>query len=295
MCFGWYSSYHRPIRFQSSRSHTVRSVSESARAPLPAPRAPRSRSRTARPACLPRHRSAAPASIPSLCTSRSSQAPSRRSPKTVIAPPCRRQASRAIRLHTRAYGRTPSSASCLLWESCGSLFCFFRRLLGQEGENPRSRSSLSPELRSRSYNGVPGRLLARVGRRHARQLLLDHLGELAHLFFHLDHFLAHIQNNFDAGQVHAHVPRQRQDHFEPFQIRIGVESRIALRARWLQQPHALIQAQRLRMQLVQLRDGADHVPRLGPFFRSCRHDRSAYAWFLILLSVPANSRNSQSG
>src|SRR5215472_11598459 len=108
-------------------------------------------------------------------------------------------------------------------------------------------------------------------RHHPRQLLLHDLRELAHLLLHLDHFLAHVQNNFNSRQVHAHVARQGQNHFEPLEVRIRVEARVPLRTRRLQQADALIQPQRLRMQLVKLRHGADHISRLGPFFRSRWH------------------------
>src|SRR6516162_2514122 len=97
-----------------------------------------------------------------------------------------------------AYGRTTSSASCLLWESCGSL-CFCggnkARLAGaldEERKTDDSRTFLPHHLRSRSHNRMPRRPLPRIARRHARQLLLDHLGELAHLFLHLDHLFPHI-------------------------------------------------------------------------------------------------------
>src|SRR5437870_5290063 len=197
---------------------------------------------------------------------------------------------------TPAYGRTTSSASCLLWESCGSLLLSGRNTrydqeLSREGrKTDRSGTCLPHRLRSRPHNRMPRGPLSRVARRHARQLLLYDLCELAHLFFHLDHLLAHIQNNFDSCQVHAHVARQRQDHFQPFQIRIRVEPRISLRARRLQQPHALVQAQGLRMQLVELRDGADHVSCLGPFFRCCWHDVSAQTWFLMSIGTLRASR-----
>src|SRR5207247_336960 len=195
-----------------------------------------------------------------------------------------------------AYGRTTSSASCLLWESCGSLLLSGRNTrydqeLSREGrKTDRSGTCLPHRLRSRPHNRMPRGPLSRVARRHARQLLLYDLCELAHLFFHLDHLLAHIQNNFDSCQVHAHVARQRQDHFQPFQIRIRVEPRISLRARRLQQPHALVQAQGLRMQLVELRDGADHVSCLGPFFRCCWHDVSAQTWFFMSIGTLRASR-----
>src|SRR5437870_8961318 len=94
---------------------------------------------------------------------------------------------------TPAYGRTTSSASCLLWESCGSLLLWGRNTrydqeLSREGrKTDRSGTCLPHRLRSRPHNRMPRGPLSRVARRHARQLLLYDLCELAHLFFHLDH------------------------------------------------------------------------------------------------------------
>src|SRR5271157_3386985 len=108
-------------------------------------------------------------------------------------------------------------------------------------------------------------------RGHSRQLLLHHVRKLAHLAFHLDHLLAHIQDDLDSRQVHAHVPRQRQNHVEPLQVRIRIQPRVALRTRWLQQTHAFVQPQRLRMQLINFRNGADHVACFGAFSGLWRH------------------------
>ena len=40
---------------------------------------------------------------------------------------------------------------------------------------------------------------------YAGEFLLDYCGEFGHLAFHLDHFFSHVEDNFDAGQVDAHV------------------------------------------------------------------------------------------
>src|SRR5207302_6646483 len=58
---------------------------------------------------------------------------------------------------------------------------------------------LSLELSARllyTHNRMPWRPIPHMRCRHARQFLLYDLRELAHLFFHFDHFLAHVQNNF---------------------------------------------------------------------------------------------------
>ena len=76
------------------------------------------------------------------------------------------------------------------------------------------------------------RIVAKSG--DARQFLLDDGGELGHLLFHLDHFFAHVENDFDAGEIDAHVARQRQDDVEALEIFVGVEARVALRTRGLE-------------------------------------------------------------
>src|SRR2546429_5756680 len=79
---------------------------------------------------------------------------------------------------TPAYGRTTSSASCLLWESCGSLLLSGRNTrydqeLSREGrKTDRSGTCLPHRLRSRPHNRMPRGPLSRVARRHARQLQL---------------------------------------------------------------------------------------------------------------------------
>src|SRR5580704_11178433 len=124
--------------------------------------------------------------------------------------------------------------------------------------------------RSHPHNRVLRRPLIRL-RCHARQLLLHHVRKLAHLPLHLDHLFSHVQDDLDACQVHAHVPRQRQDHVQPLKVRIRIQRRVAQRPRRLQQSHAFVQTQRLRMQLINLRDGADHVPGFGAFSGLWRH------------------------
>src|SRR3984957_14737583 len=51
---------------------------------------------------------------------------------------------------------------------------------------------------------IAGRRFAAQGG-DAREFLLDDGGELRHLLFHLDHFFAHVENDFDAGEIDAHV------------------------------------------------------------------------------------------
>ena len=105
----------------------------------------------------------------------------------------------------------------------------------------------------------------------APQLVLHVLHELIHFPLHAIHLPPHVEDDLDAGEVDAQVARQRQDGLELLQILVRVQARVAFRARRLQQPFALVEPQRLRMDVVLRGNGADHVVALaGPGF-SCRH------------------------
>ena len=41
------------------------------------------------------------------------------------------------------------------------------------------------------------------------------------------HLFAHVQYDFDACEVNAHVTGKRKNHFQPFEIRIGIKSSVA--------------------------------------------------------------------
>src|ERR1700733_14017245 len=105
---------------------------------------------------------------------------------------------------------------------------------------PTKRGLAFAQVRSRRTSGWRGandcisrrRFTAESG--DAREFLLDDGGELRHLLFHLDHFLAHIENDFDAGEIDSHVASESQDDVETFEVFVGVEARVALRARRLE-------------------------------------------------------------
>ena len=88
---------------------------------------------------------------------------------------------------------------------------------------------------------------------------LQVLEETLKLLLHRIHLLAHVENDLHAGEIHAEVARQRKNQLESFEIRIGVETRVAFRTRRLQQPFTFVQSQRLRMNAILLRYGADRV------------------------------------
>ena len=76
---------------------------------------------------------------------------------------------------------------------------------------------------------------------------------------HRVHLLAHVENDFDAGEIYAEVARQREDQFESLEIGIGVESSVSLGPRRLQQTFTFIKPQRLRMNAVLIRHRANRV------------------------------------
>ena len=86
---------------------------------------------------------------------------------------------------------------------------------------------------------------------------LQVLEEPLKLLLHRVHLFAHVKDDLDARKIHAEVARQRQDQLEPLEIWIGVETRVAFGARRLQQTLAFIQPERLRMNAILVRNGAD--------------------------------------
>src|SRR5687767_4818643 len=85
------------------------------------------------------------------------------------------------------------------------------------------------------------------------------LEESLELALHGIHFFAHVENDLDTCEVNAKVAGQREDELETFQIGIFIKARITDRPGRLQQSLAFIQTQRLRMDVVKLRDSADRV------------------------------------
>ena len=69
------------------------------------------------------------------------------------------------------------------------------------------------------------------------------------------------------GDVHPKIAGQIQDKLQPLQVFIGIKTGIPFGPRRLQQPLALIKAQRLRMNLIHLGHRRDHVRAFGFAFR----------------------------
>src|SRR5688572_30605436 len=120
----------------------------------------------------------------------------------------------------------------------------------------------------------------------ARQFTLHIVHELVDFALHLLDLAAHVEDDFDPGEVDAEISRQREDRLELLEVFFRIQPRIAVGTRRLQQPFALVEAQRLRMDVVLLRHGADHVIRLPAFGTFGHHPRP-----MSLLIFP-NSRSS---
>ena len=63
-----------------------------------------------------------------------------------------------------------------------------------------------------------------------RQFVVQGLNELLDLLLHGLHLLPHVQNDLDPGEIHAEVPGEMENDFEPVEILIGIEARIAVAA-----------------------------------------------------------------
>src|SRR5712692_1328069 len=98
---------------------------------------------------------------------------------------------------------------------------------------------------------------------------LQVLEETFELALHRVHLFAHVQNNFDAGEVHTKVARQRQNDFQTLEVGVRVKARVAFRARRLQEALTFVQTQGLRMQLKLFRHGADRVGFGALLHKSC--------------------------
>jgi len=116
---------------------------------------------------------------------------------------------------------------------------------------------------------------------------LQVLEEPFKLLLHRVHLLSHVENYLNAREVHTQVARQRKDQLEPLEIRIGVETRVALRTRGFQQTFTFIQSQRLRMNAVLLRYRAD---RVGFWFS--RHSNPISTRGFVALSFEYSRSNS---
>jgi hypothetical protein len=110
------------------------------------------------------------------------------------------------------------------WRGLGSLFVDADRLPGDGTDY-----------------GVAGFLFV-VRVEVTRHFVAHEVGKSFHLRLHLGHFVAHVQDDFDAGKIYAEFASQVEDDFEPFEIFVRVEAGVALGARRLEQADALVEA-----------------------------------------------------
>ena len=108
--------------------------------------------------------------------------------------------------------------------------------------------------------------VARVGSGRASvvggQFAIQGGDELLDLRLHVAHLFAHVQDDLDAGEIDAEIAGEVKDHLQAFQVLGGVEARVAFAARRLEQALALVEAERLRMDLILLRDRRRSCMRL---------------------------------
>src|SRR5205085_9869637 len=67
------------------------------------------------------------------------------------------------------------------------------------------------------------------------------------------HHPRELEDDFDPGEIHAEVARQRQNHFELPDLVFTIKTSVARRARRFDETFALVQPERLRMNGVTLR------------------------------------------
>src|ERR1700690_781356 len=79
-----------------------------------------------------------------------------------------------------------------------------------------------------------------------------------HRALHLLHLLAHRQDHLNPGEVHTKLARKSQDHLKLLHVLLGIEPRIPFAPLGLDEPLALVDSQRLRVNAEHFRDHADH-------------------------------------
>src|ERR1044071_1071234 len=84
------------------------------------------------------------------------------------------------------------------------------------------------------------------------------------LLLHRVHLFTHVENDLHTREIHSEIARQGKNQLQSLEVRIGIEPRVAFRARRLQQPFAFVESERLRMNPILIRYRADRVcPRLS--------------------------------
>src|SRR5260221_3941168 len=106
--------------------------------------------------------------------------------------------------------------------------------------------------------GLHQRILALDAMALVEHVLADVVHHPVELHVGLLHHPLQPEDDLDAGQVDAEVAREREDHLELADLIDAVQPSVACRAHGLEQTLALVQTQRLRMDVVPLGDDRDH-------------------------------------
>ncbi len=69
-----------------------------------------------------------------------------------------------------------------------------------------------------------------------RKLAAHKLRKSLDFALHLRHFFPHVQDDFDAGEIDAHFPSERENYLEPVKVGIGVEARVPSEREGLSKP-----------------------------------------------------------
>src|SRR5260370_5502142 len=257
-----------------------------ARVPSPGQRVLPCHNRTQRQRCRANHQRAAPVSIPFLCTAGNFRGPCVGARFCSLRKKSCSSGGRSFSSDIKLADQRALAPEETSWafSNLFSLACQSIRVsalggkpqpLGKLWKGRSAFSNGNPHNARRSpHDRVALRPLFHL-RRHARELLLHDLRKFSHLLLHDDHFFAHVQDDLDSREGHAHVTCQCQDYVQALQVGVRIQPRVALRARRLQQPPALIQPQRLPIHLLKLRHRANHVAGFSPFFGSWRHHTPA--------------------
>src|SRR6185503_1970232 len=113
------------------------------------------------------------------------------------------------------------------------------------------------------FNSTPRNQGALAALIRAEQLLRDVLANILNKVFefvlHAVHLLAHVQNYFNTGEIHAEVAGEVEYKLQSFDIFFSVVARALRGSRWFDEALAFIQSKSLRVNAVLLGNHADCI------------------------------------
>ena len=92
-----------------------------------------------------------------------------------------------------------------------------------------------------------------------RDVLANILNEVFEFVLHAVHLLAHVQDYFNAGEIHAEVASEVEDELQTLNILFSVIARALRGSRWFNKPFSLIQTKSLGVNAVLLGNHADCI------------------------------------